>query len=345
MEHQNEYGITLGGPIVKDKLFIFGVYDGFRESKTSNPQYQTLPTALMRQGNFSQVPYPVYDPRTQACNAAATSCTRTQFSNNTIPAGSISPIAQYLQQFLPATMNDNLTNNYIGSYLSGLNNWSTTGHIDWAVNAKQTVSLLYAQGRQSTVGLAPNTTNQTPLPYADAKTYAPVTKVAIFEHTYTFSPHVVNQFKYGWAQYNAPDGNPTLGVTPWEATSAGITGLPAGQAANSFPQESFSGNDAQSQWGTQNGYDAISNAYTLLDNVQWTLGAHTLTFGGQFQWLQYGNTNSSTGTSPLDLSFSQTQTGEFNPGTDPALFEGTSTVVTGAGHAAYLLLPRIPARN
>ena len=331
VEHQNEYGITLGGPVIKNKLFVFGVYDGFRESRTSNPQYQTLPTTLMREGNFSQVPYPIYDPRTQNCNAAATSCTRTAFANNTIPAASISPIAQYLQQFLPATINNNPTNNYIGSYLSGLNNWSATGHIDWAVNAKQTVSLLYAQGRQSTVGLAPNTTNQTPLPYADGKTYAPVTKVAILEHTYTFSPHVVNQFKIGWAQYNAPDGNPTYGVTQWEAATAGIGGLPAGQAANSFPEESFSGNDADSQWGTQNGYGAISNAYTLLDNVQWTLGAHTLTIGGQYQFLQYGNTNSFTGTSPLTLSFSQSQTGEFGAGTSSILSN------TGYSYASYLL--------
>src|SRR5581483_9638218 len=52
---RNQFGGTIGGPVIKDKLFIFGDYQGFRSSQPQNPQFTTVPTNLMRQGNFSEL--------------------------------------------------------------------------------------------------------------------------------------------------------------------------------------------------------------------------------------------------------------------------------------------------
>ncbi|MGC2299890.1 MAG: TonB-dependent receptor [Acidobacteriaceae bacterium] len=345
-EHQNEYGITLGGPLWKNHLFLFTSYNGYRYTSITKPQYQTDPTTAMMGGDFTALlsanggpGITLYDPTTTSCNAAGNACTRQPIMGlkngvptpNVIPAGEISPIAQYLQNFLPPLTNQNLTNNYLGSYAYGLSNWSNTDRLDWTINNKQNLTFLFSVGRQASVPLASNTTNEAPLPYADAKIYAPLTHVYLLEHTWQISPMMVNQIKLGAGQYHSPDYNPTYGITNWEATSAGITGLPAGQAANGFPELTFSGTDNQAQMGTQNAYVGSTNADTLLDNVQWLHGKHAFTFGAQEEWLQYNYTYSGTGTSPVTLAFSPNET---------ANFKASSTSVasnTGYSYASFLL--------
>jgi hypothetical protein len=95
-EHQNELGFSVGGPVKipflfngRDKLFFFATYDKFRSRLGVNPSASTIPTTLMRQGNFQElipanaatgglgntagVNYPIYDPTTQAtCTAHST---------------------------------------------------------------------------------------------------------------------------------------------------------------------------------------------------------------------------------------------------------------------------------
>src|SRR6476620_2212588 len=89
-------GFTLGGPIVKSKLFFFGDY----QRTLDNNGYvvrTTVPTLEMRNGNFSAASSKIYDPLT----GDVTGANRTAFENNQIPADRISPIARRLLQFVP----------------------------------------------------------------------------------------------------------------------------------------------------------------------------------------------------------------------------------------------------
>jgi hypothetical protein len=332
-EHMNEYGISLGGPVWRNKIFLFANYMGFRFSTETTPQYQDMPTARMQTGDFGELlslatPVKIYDPTTQACKSTS-SCTRTAYTNNVIPSTEISPIAKQMASFLPALTNSNISNNYLGSYGWGLSNWTQSDRLDYDVSDKQKVSLIFGAGRQGLVGASGSqTTNVAPLPYRYAKVYAPITKDFMFEHTYLLGQNLVNQFKYAALQYHSPSINPTFGIAPWEAQTFGITGLPVGQTASSFPSISFGSSDV-ANWGPQASSLANTDNFTALDNMQWIHGKHSISFGGQYQWLGYNYNADATGSSPLTLKTAVTETANLS---------GVKAVSgTGYDYASFML--------
>ena len=89
-------GFTLGGPILRNKLFFFGDY----QRTIDNQGYvvrAVIPTMAMRNGDFSSVAQRIYDPLTGDVSGA----NRAAFANNQIPQDRISPIARKLMAFLP----------------------------------------------------------------------------------------------------------------------------------------------------------------------------------------------------------------------------------------------------
>jgi Carboxypeptidase regulatory-like domain/TonB dependent receptor len=336
-EHMNEYGIVLGGPIIKNKLFIFGNYDGYRYAKGVVPTLQAYPTMAERQGDFSALGVDIYDPST-----GSDASTRTQFmgcdgmSPNKICPTEFSQVASNINNLLPpASMyaNQNPGNNFLAGLPFGLSNFTATGRVDYAMSDKHNMSIIIAAGRQAAIGPAAQTTtgrNNGPLPFNYGQGYAPKTKTDIFEDTYTINAHMVNQFKYGFARYYSPSFNLGNNNPAWSATTLGITGVPAGQASTSFPEVTFAGTDAPFQWGGDVGSKKISNAYYLIDNYQWDFGKHLLTFGAQVAWLQYQYTLDSGGSSPMILAANTPETAGYSSGT-------TINPGTGLAYASFLV--------
>ena len=111
---QNEYGFTLGGPVIKDKTFAFGYFNGFRYRKAGASQLISVPTAAFKNGDFSSLGIPIYDPATTRSNGSG-GFIRDAFPGNIIPANRISSVAKALQAFLPdPNLPGNLLN-FIGS--------------------------------------------------------------------------------------------------------------------------------------------------------------------------------------------------------------------------------------
>ena len=365
VEHSNEYGINLSGPLIpfgslKDKLFFFGNYNGFR-FVNETPTQITFPNLAEQHGDFSAVGAPIYDPFSQtACTANSTNgpCryqygyvyagTPGKFGNPMLPAGAtanvipqseFSPIALAMQKNIPTLNNQNVTSNYISPNRNGLTNWSTTERIDWTITPKDTLTLTAAIGRQASSFPAGQTTagrNIGPIPYNYGQVFAPKTAVGIAEETHIFTPHVINQIKWGFARYNGPtfnaDQNPAYGA----GTAMGITNLPAGQASGAFPITTFaSGTNPPTNWGGTTASVTIAQNFTLVDNVQWIFGNHSLTLGGQIAWIQYLNQSATTGTTPLTLTNSATPTAQINPTGQANNFTlGTNT---GLAYASFLV--------
>jgi hypothetical protein len=374
VEHSNEYGINVSGPLLpfgglKNKVFYFGNYNGFRYT-SATPTPITLPTPAQQAGDFSGVGVDIYDPSSQAaCTANSTNgfC-RYQYGygpgattgkagnpvqigpKNVIPTGAsgtgvrfdgtktseVSPIAAAMQALLPQTgITSALSGNYVAPNPTGLVNWSMTHRIDYVISANDTLSMVMADGRQASsvpVGQTTSGRNVGPVPFNYGQAYAPKTIVAVIEETHTFSPNLLNQIKWGYARYYGPTFSPNH-ASAYAASAMGIKGLPDGQAAGMFPIVTFAGTAAPTQWGGTTENLTTAQNYTALDNLQWTVGKHSFTFGGQVAWLLYDVINATGGgTTPITLANAVTETAGYKtPGSYTALSG------TGLSYASFLL--------
>jgi hypothetical protein len=380
-DHQNELAISVGGPISiphiingHDKLFFYGSYDKLHARSAANPSQVTVPTTKMRSGDFSELlaanggpGYTLYDPSTQAaCSAVSTTgpC-RYAFgqsyagtpgpagnpagaATNVIPTGEISPIAQYMEQWLPDPTTSGpgvISGNFLGGPPSGYDNWLYSGRIDYDMTPKQRISVVVTGGNRQaypfTAAASSNgSTIALPLPYTGSDYSIVAGHWIDFEHTYTLTPQVVNQFRFGWSNFGGPPlKNLTQGIKQYEATTAGIgfNGVPAdGQAVTEFPTVNFAGSNAPAQWGFGgSGVTAttVSQSYTTLDNLLWVKGNHAMTFGFQMQRLEENASSFDGPTSSLTLNFSTNETASVIPSGAASAYGGN----TGFAYASYML--------
>jgi outer membrane receptor protein involved in Fe transport len=134
----NQIGGTLGGRIVRDRLFFFGSYEGTHDRLGAN-RFGTVPTEAMRRGDLSAAPNPIYDPLTGNADGSG----KTPFRGNIIPRDRLDPIVQKLLAGLPMpTFADRLTNNYLAKAEFTLTRHKTDAKVNF--NATDT---LFFSGR------------------------------------------------------------------------------------------------------------------------------------------------------------------------------------------------------
>ena len=350
-DHQNELSISFGGPVMiphlfslRDKLFFQFTLD--KVHAQSAPVYgaDTIPTTLMRTGNFcelltpanggcgtSSAPnYVIYDPTTLNCPTAST-CTRTAYPGNIIPPGEISQIAKNMQQFLPAPINGNLTNNYIGGIPTGYKNYIWGTRFDYDISPKQRLSVAATNGRRHAVPYTSGSANL-PVPYLAATLSTVVGDFIDLQHTYTITANLVNQFKAGYQYFGGPPTqNSTEGISQYEATNLGITGLPVGQASDEFPGSSFAGTNQPTNWSQPDVTSkTVTHTFVIIDNLEWTHGRHAITAGIQLQDLMENVSSNNSYSSPITYAWSNNETANIS---------GTSylTASSGFAYASYLL--------
>ena len=376
-EHQNEVGYAVGGPIKipflvdgHDKLFFYTTYDKFRSRNAPNPISSTVPTSLMRQGNFQEllsvangglgntagVNYPIYDPTSlAACTANSTTgpCrfqygfmaggTKGPAGNpvksgapvNVIPASQISPITQYMASALPVPTFDTvgtIQNNYFGAPPTGFDNWLYSGRIDYTISPRQTLSAVITGGNRHAVPYTSSATASLPFPYIPTTLSIVAGHWADMEHTFTITEHLVNQFKFGFMNFGGPPVRNVTQGTAFGLAKSGITGLPAGQASENAANTTFSGTNTPSNWvGNTPTTTSVSETYTMLDNVQFLHGKHSMNIGGQYQWLENNASTADGASTPTPITWGVNETASITP--------NGSTYVTNTGYsyASFLL--------
>jgi len=180
-----QYGLTVGGPIVKDKLFYFAGYQGQRQAmfETTAP---TVPLTTFWSGNLSQMPQIATDPNTGL-----------PFPGNQIPSNRIHPISAMFRPYWPIATKNTLFQNASADLAQPDNFSQPNGRIDWIINPEHSlnVSYNYVYDRLKELAAVGN---------PDVPGFASDTRVAAqalsFSETWIVNPDVVNQFRAGFGR-------------------------------------------------------------------------------------------------------------------------------------------------
>jgi hypothetical protein len=333
VERQNEYGGTFGGPLVRNKLFFFFSYDAQRYLKGSNPSLVSVPTVAERNGDFSAFA-PIYDPTTTVCTNGT--CTRQQFNYNgqlnVIAPSRFTKVAQFYQNFIPMPTSNALVNNYLGGFNTGFNYSKYSNKLDYDLSSKQRLSFLVMYGNR-VANPACCDSSGLPVPFTATVGNTQYQLLGIIEDTYSITDRWINQLKYGISRGGGVSTNPGEGPQ-YAASASGLINLPTGQANDAAPRFGFSGTNAPaSLGGTANsnnqGNSEYGTTYLISESMQYLKGRHSMSWGGQYQWLD-DNDTSLTGGTYLNLNYANNETATFKSGT-------TINSATGAAYASFLI--------
>lgn len=335
LDRQNDYGLTLGGPIRiphlyngKDKTFFFFSWEQYRKTQGGVTNY-TVPTALQRQGNFSETltanalgtnpcdgstifQGQIFDPTTTQPDGGGGQC-RTAYPGNIIPSADFTGgIGEKLLSLYPAPQNGNLNNNFAFPFSFPILDTTTTVRLDHNLSAK---SKLYGS-YNSRDNVRTSTTIFFDTPQLNGRHQDFFTHYIRAGWDYSISPTMLNHLNVGYNRTNSK--NVGAGVPEgvnW-ADQLGISGTRGDESAGSpFPIFRPVGEGLPDLGDDVNG-DTIDNGFRFNDNLEWIKGKHDWKFGTDLRHQQY---------SPLDFSrttgdyfFQRQQTAaSTNPALDP----------------------------
>jgi Carboxypeptidase regulatory-like domain len=279
----NDFGGTLGGPIRKDRTFVFGDVEFFR-LRTASTIYGLVPTAAQRSGQFSTA---IYEPTTYN----STTGTRTEFPNNEITTG-LDPIAQNLLQYFPAPnfagTGALAADNYFGNESGNTNNYRWDVRADEVLTSRQSLFGRYSS-QQNHIAVS------TPLPPLNGQYYAgsgaQVINAQAFAVGYnlTLTANLLATLRAGWNSIKWTEAYPKQSLT-----GVGIPGVAT--TAPGFSEIAISDFETIGVSNVPNADDSENREIAAA--ITWTHGAHTFQFGWQEFWLQT-NFNSSQLTSGI----------------------------------------------
>ncbi len=281
---QNIPGFTVGGPIVKNKLFYFFSFERMWQ-RTGQFANSSVPPADMRAGNFSAYAGlgAIYDPATGAENGTG----RTPFANNQIPSTRFSPTWLKIQQMAPlpnqpSTDSYGLSGNYYSDATLGLTRDQYDIKSNYNVNAKLMIWGKYSQMNAPVEGAGALGELTGPalgqLGTADVNI-----KIPTFGFNLTLSPTFLIDGVIGYTKFKNIALGPDYGKN-WGSEVWGIPGTNGGTAYKDDIR--YSGQPCISNgftsWGNcsssnPNFYD--DNSYTFTTNFSKVNGAHELRWG------------------------------------------------------------------
>lgn len=317
---QNQFGVDIGGPLIKNKLFMFGDYQGTRISTAGGSiqnlgygGFYTIPTPAMVGGDFSRllggsvgtvngvnvVQNEIFDPTTTTClsgcipgtlQAAAgqtTNYSRNPYPGNVIPISAMDPASLNIARLYPAPNQPIRAGTYPQNDFytvtpGTLNTDQGDGRVDFNMDEKNTIF-----GTISWVD-----TSKTSVPpfqgildggsfYGNAET--DLGRNAMISWTHVASPTLVNEARVGFSRLVTSRLQANATVNAYD--EAGIGGYNPTTAATDNGGLPQFGLGRYSQVGANDWLPTkeFSNEWDFIENLSVTKGAHSMKFGAEFR--------------------------------------------------------------
>ncbi len=261
----NQYGATVSGPAIKNKLFFMANYEGFKQRRALET-FGTTATAAQRAGDFSAVPnlQELVDPLNRA-----------PFPNRRIPVTRFHPTANRLLEFWPEpnVPTAALFRNFQRTQRNTVDNEQLTLRVDFNESSSSQWFGRYSWTDEGVFndGL-----------FLNGSTLLTAGKQYMVSNTRVLSPTKVNELRFGMNVLYNEVGQELGGVRnvveelglPFATDPPSSWGIPA----ITVTTYSAFGNGA-------NGPFVIDNKiFQVLDNFSWVAGKHSIRFGGEYRY-------------------------------------------------------------
>ena len=273
-------GATLGGPILKDKLFFFGSWEGLYERVIKEGRF-SVPTPDIRSGNFSNTGATIFDPFTGNIDGT----NRTSFTGNIIPADRISDVAKKVLPLIPLpNLADSTgafltTNNYYNSAPQRFTRNNYDGKMNWNRTEKHQLWFKFSHmGADVTGDYALGQAGGPCLCDGGSGTGVTSSYIGTVGHTWTLGPGFLLDGNFSISNRHhetiPPDFGKNIGLE--------VLGIPGTNGTDirqsGFPQIGY----GYTGLGNQNNWSPVfrdERSYTLTQNVTKLQGGHDLRFG------------------------------------------------------------------
>jgi hypothetical protein len=349
-----DWGFSAGGPIQKNKTFLFGAWEHYRQVQLSfAPNQATVPTQAFMNGDFSALlggplhlgndpknpiaidpctgnpilSGQIYDPQAMFVNSAGVTC-NVPFAGNIIPGDRITTTAKniinklYKNGYGPT--NSGVINNFPAfTGVAGLGNEHFDTKLDHNISSAQRISVSYDWWNYPYTGQGGlwQSGRSTAGPLSTGLTQTQVDQSFRIRHFYTFRPTMFNAFSIVYNQHRASDSAPTA----FDASTVGISGT----NGKNFPTINFG--SSVNGVGETNIGPPFSDGYVqynrgVADTLSWVRGRHSFQFGGDFQGR---GMNSREDSGLRTYNFSNTTGATLDPNIQPFVGFGFANFLLG----------------
>jgi len=275
---RNQFGGTIGGPLIHNKLFFFEALE-FQRRRESASEVSTLPTMKMRQGDLSELSKPIFDPAT----FDPATGTRQPFPGNIIPADRIDPVARQVVALIPPAQNGNLSRNFTFVSPRGFDSFKDDARFDYSYREKDNFAWTFDWNQQEDL----------PAPAFPGPLGGRLNRTAITFHgiltsvqwSHVFTPAFIAVTKVGWNR-RYTDNQPAISQNlNGQIGLRGVNQVNPGIAQFNVTGLSTLGGVAFTPNLTQSQNRELVSDLTALKSK------HQFKFGFSVQWLQSFLTN------------------------------------------------------
>jgi len=316
---QNQFGFTLGGPIVQNKMFFFGDYEGLR-IRQGLPLVSTVPTPAEVGGDFSALLQPsnpipgvldcsgnptyqgeIFNSRqaqystgnaTGFCGVPIGGYTPGGLPTNIFPTGLADPLGQELANLFPAP-NTSINNVLVaGNYLSDPKRTETQNKLDVrfdnTITQKDNFFARYSYGKDSTFVPSPFNNVIDGGGFQDGYSTNTVQGLAASE-IHTFSNNLINEFRFGVNYLDSTRYNLNYNTNVSANLPIPFPGVPYTASLNDGGLPTISFSNGIADIGSTGYQPAIEkqHSYVFTENLLWTHGRHAAKFGGELRFEQF----------------------------------------------------------